>query len=411
MWGTLPWSDPRSTLRRRDVAHSLTSMAERVAALNPVVLRWARERAGLSLADVAVRLKRKPEIVADWESGTDSPTFRQLEELADHLYKRPLAIFFFPNPPEEEDPGTRFRTLPQSELDAFDPDTRYALREALAFQEGIRQLSGDENPATRLITRDIRPIAGYQVVELAGRVRSYFGVPLASQFSWPSPEHAFKLWRRAVEGAGVFVFKRSFRQEDVFGFCLHDNVIPIIVINNSTAFSRQTFTLFHELGHLLYSISGITTLDMRYIDSLVGHSRDVETACNGFAAEFLVPNSTFPWAEFKPTRLDDFARSQAGRYKVSREVILRRLLDRGLVSQALYLRKSEQWKLEYQRSREGPTGGNYYATRASYLGDAFLQLAFTQYRLGKVSLDELASYLRMKARNVSRLEDFVLKGE
>jgi len=386
-------------------------MGQRVAALNPVILRWARERAGLSVDDVAVRLKKRPEIIADWESGTDSPTFRQLEELADHLYKRPLAIFFFATPPDEEDPGTRFRTLPQSELDAFDPDTRYALREALAFQEAIRELAGGDNPSTRLITRDIRPKAGQRAVELAAGVRSYLGISLDMQFSWPSPEHAFKQWRRLIEGVGLFVFKRSFKQEDVFGFCLHDDVIPIIVINNSTAYSRQTFTVFHELGHLLYSISGITTLDMRYIDSLSGHSRDVEIACNSFAAEFLVPSSTFPWADFKPTRLDDFVSSQARRYKVSREVILRRLLDRGLVSQALYLRKSEQWKLEYQRSREGPTGGNYYATRASYLGEAFLQLAFTQYRLGKVSLDELASYLRIKARNVSRLEDFVLKGE
>jgi Zn-dependent peptidase ImmA (M78 family) len=386
-------------------------MAQRVAALNPVILRWARERAGFSLADVAVRLKKKPEIIADWESGSDSPTFRQLEELADHLYKRPLAIFFFPNPPEEEDPGTRFRTLPQSELDAFDPDTRYALREALAFQEGIRELSGGDNPATRLITRDVRRRPGQHAVELAERVRSYLGISLGVQFSWPSPEHAFKQWRRLVEGAGVFVLKRSFKQEDVFGFCLHDDVIPIIVINNATAYSRQTFTVFHELGHLLYSISGITTLDMRYIDSLLGRSRDVEITCNSFAADFLVPISTFPWADFRPASLDDFASSQARRYKVSREVILRRLLDRGLVSQALYVRKSEQWNLEYRRSRQGRAGGNYYATQASYLGEAFLQLAFTQYRRGKVSLDELASYLRIKARNVSRLEDFVLKGE
>lgn len=386
-------------------------MGQRVAAHNPVILRWARERAGLSLADVAARLKKRPEIIADWESGTDAPTFRQLEELADHLYKRPLAVFFFPSPPEEEDPGTRFRTLPQSELDAFDSDTRYALREALAFQEGIRELSGGDNPATRLITRDIRPKPEQAVAELAERVRSYLGISLDVQSSWPNTEHAFKQWRKSIEAAGVFVFKRSFKQKDVFGFCLHDDFTPIIVINNTTAYSRQAFTAFHELAHLLYSISGITTVDMRYIDSLSGRSREVEIICNSFAAEFLVPSSNFPWVDFKRASLDHFVSSQAKRYNVSREVILRRLLDRGLVSQALYLKKSEQWNLEYQRPRQGRTGGNYYATQATYLGEAFLQLAFTQYRLGKVSLDELASYLRIKARNVARLEDFLLKGE
>jgi transcriptional regulator with XRE-family HTH domain len=114
---------------------------QRVTAINPLILRWARERSGLSLAAVAAHFKKAHETIAGWESGTETPTFRQLELLAERLYKRPLAIFFFPSPPEEEDPGSRFRTLPQSELDALEPDTRYALREALAFQESIRELT------------------------------------------------------------------------------------------------------------------------------------------------------------------------------------------------------------------------------------------------------------------------------
>jgi ribosome-binding protein aMBF1 (putative translation factor) len=40
-------------------------MADRVAGLNKDVLRWARERAGLSVEDVAARLKRTNLLLPD----------------------------------------------------------------------------------------------------------------------------------------------------------------------------------------------------------------------------------------------------------------------------------------------------------------------------------------------------------
>jgi Zn-dependent peptidase ImmA (M78 family) len=384
---------------------------QRATAINPLMLRWARERSGMTLAEVAARFKKAPDTIENWESGADAPTFRQFEQLAEQLYKRPLAIFFFPSPPEEEDAGSRFRTLPQSEVEALEPDTRYALREALAFQESIRELTAGIRASTALVVRDIRPLPHEPVEQLAGRVRYYLGVPLDTQFTWRGSEDAFKQWRRSVESVGVFALKRSFKQNDVFGFCLSDDAFPIIIINNSTAHSRQVFTLFHELAHLLYSVSSITMQDMTFIDHLSGRSHDIEVLCNRFAAEFLVPSSSFPWADFRRANLDTFVRSQATRYNTSREVILRRLLDRGLVSQGVYQRKSAQWNAEYLNSRQGRAGGNYYATHAAYLGETFLRLAFTQYRLGKLSLDELADHLRIKGRNVGRFEDFVVKGE
>ncbi|KKL56723.1 hypothetical protein LCGC14_2242570, partial [marine sediment metagenome] len=41
------------------------------------------------------------------------------ERLAYEIYKRPLALFFFPEPPEEETPKESFRTLPQEEIDLW----------------------------------------------------------------------------------------------------------------------------------------------------------------------------------------------------------------------------------------------------------------------------------------------------
>src|SRR5690606_21818478 len=179
---------------------------------------------------------------------------------------------------------------------------------------------------------------------------------------------AFKRWREAFEQSGVFVFKRSFEQRAVSGFCLNDAEFPIIVINNSTAHARQIFTLFHELAHLLFDVSGITKDDDSFIEHLGGSDRQVEIACNRFAAEFLVPSSTFPWAAFgDPEQLESNVVAVANSYNVSREVVLRRLLDRNLVGRTQYAQYVARWTEEYEQYRSRSSGGNYYATQATYL--------------------------------------------
>lgn len=382
-------------------------MADRVEGLNPEVLRWARERAGLSVEDVAARMKKETGTLAAWEEGNDAPTFRQLEKLAESIYHRPIALFFFPEPPKEPDAGSEFRTLPSSEIESLHADTRLAMREGLAFRESLYELTEGRNPATRLITADIRASTDQGVEQLAARVRLYLGVDLGQQFEWENTEEALKNWRQAVETAGVFIFKRSFKQKGISGLCLSDSVFPLILVNNSTAHSRQIFTVFHELGHLLFAVSGITKDDTGFIRRMTGASRDIEVACNKFAAEFLVPVASFPWEVFKNRDLDTAVRYVATRYSVSREVILRRLLDRGLVDEATYEAKAQQWNQEYLDSRAAMAGGNYYATQATYLGPSFLQLAFGRYYAGKVTLTELADHLGVKARSIPRLEAFV----
>ncbi len=93
-------------------------MAQTVSGINPRVLAWARSQAGLTIDDVAARMKKDPALIEGWEKGESAPTYSQLERLAYVLYKRPLALFFFPEPPSEPSPNKSFRTLPESEAEA-----------------------------------------------------------------------------------------------------------------------------------------------------------------------------------------------------------------------------------------------------------------------------------------------------
>ena len=240
-------------------------------------------------------------------------------------------------------------------------------------------------------------------------VREQLGIPLEQQQRWRYPDAAFKAWREAVEDAGVYVFKRSLEQRKISGFCLRGDEFPVILVNNSTPHTRQLFTLFHELAHLLFGVSSITTTDLGFIDRLEGEAREIEIRCNEFAAEFLVPSSSFPWDLVDVDDVEGTASRLAHIYCVSREVILRRLLDADQVDRTTYQRLAREWWEAGQAARaRGSSGGNYYANQVAYLGESFIDLGFSQYRAGNVTRGDLADHFGMRAQTVGRLEDYLL---
>ncbi|MCH7746138.1 MAG: ImmA/IrrE family metallo-endopeptidase, partial [Chloroflexi bacterium] len=263
-------------------------------------------------------------------------------------------------------------------------------------------------PSENKVFLDIRAELSIAPATLAREVRSYLGIDLTQQAYWNDNNEALKTWRDVVQDKGVFIFKRSIKDRGISGFSLIHNDFPIIYLNNSTADTRQIFTVFHELAHILLHTSGVTKQDDSYIDVLNGESKDVELFCNQFAAEFLVPSRDFEQHLFPPYN-DEFVEVLANRYKVSREVILRRLLDQGLVQSNYYRAKANQWAKEYEGSRSGSGGGNYYYNQITYLGEKYLNLAFGRYYQGRCTLEQLSDYVNVKARNIPNLEQVLLR--
>lgn len=387
-------------------------MREQVTGLNHRMLTWARERAGKEIEQVARELKREPGEVRAWEAGTSAPTYAQLEKLAYTVLKRPLALFFFPEPPDEPDPEHSFRTLPAVEQARLSSDSRFKFRMAQALRLSLVELCNGRNPAPRHIFRDLKLGQGEPVPAAAKAVREYLGVSFEMQVSWKNSDQALKEWRQAIEGVGVFVFKSSFKQKEISGFCLYDSEFPLIYVNNSTAKTRQIFTLFHELAHILLGESGVTKVDFRYPAALKGWEAGIEVFCNQFAAEFLAPEGELRGRLTRRSARDDEAvRTVADAFHVSREVILRRCLDLGWVPPRYYETKVDEWLAEYRRQvgeREG-SGGDYYATQAAYLGPAYLDLVFGKYFEGDISLPQAADHLNIKASSFSGLEEVFLK--
>ena len=145
---------------------------EPVIGIEPKVMRWARQSIGLSVSDVALRLKRTNEEVEAWEKGTAAPSYAQLEKLAYQIYKRPLAVFFLPAPPAETTPAHEFRTLPADDLQTLAVDTHLHIRRAHAFQLALRELFGDRNPSEHCIWQDLSLSRAHSVAKQAAEVRN-----------------------------------------------------------------------------------------------------------------------------------------------------------------------------------------------------------------------------------------------
>ena len=384
-------------------------MTVRATGINPAMLRWARERAGYSAEDIARRRRVPLERVQEWEAGQSYPTWRQLENLAHDDYHRATAFFFLDAPPPENTVASEFRRLPATMLDGLRPDTLYAVRQARARQGDLALLLGPQGSGERFILRDLPgQVSVYSPRQLAESVRQYLGVSLDTQRAWQSADDALKEWRERIEEVGVWIFKRSFAQKDIAGFCLADDVFPVIYLNNGQAKTRQIFTLFHELAHLLFDFNHLERLDDQYyVSELSGEDRAIEIACNRFAGEFLVPFDDFANATTGQTAdgiTDEYLASLARRYWVSREVILRKFLDRGWLDRQRYWETVEHWRASQEPS--SGSEGNYYNTHGVYLGRKYLRTAFLAFDEGRIDESQLSACLGVKGSSLAGLERY-----
>ena len=384
---------------------------EPVAGIQPAVMQWARESVGLTVEDVAARLAKRPDDIANWESGADAPTYVQLERLAYEVYKRPLAIFFLPEPPQEQRPQSEFRTLPAFELDNLASDTFLHIRKAHAYQIALAELFDGQNPAERKMWHACPLNLSHSPSDAAVAIRRELGITVEEQAKWGDAEDALRHWRQAIELHGVFVFKNSFKQKEISGFCLRDDEFPLIYLNNGTTKTRQIFSLLHELAHLLFNVNGLSKFNQNYVTQLPLHERKIEVFCNAVASEVLIPSADFNKrvAEL-PSEMTDapdgvFSKL-ARRYGVSREAILRRFLDLGRVDQRFYEEKAEEWTGQLKKSKGG---GDWYATTGTYISDRMLTEVFGRYYRNQVSAAQAAEYLGVAPKNLSGLEERVLK--
>jgi Zn-dependent peptidase ImmA (M78 family)/transcriptional regulator with XRE-family HTH domain len=376
--------------------------------VEPSVLVWARTSAGRTIGDVASRLGVGEDLVKSWELGKRDPTISRLRTLAEY-YQRPLDAFLLSEPPKELPLPNDFRKLPNEKTLPLHSDTIFALRKARRLQSVAIELKGEfhDNSIYKLgeITISNDP------EELAIKVRGHIGIDFQTQFSWEKDSDALKQWIKSIEALDILVIQMSMPIKDARAFSLIDGGCPVIVLNTGETVNARIFSLFHELGHVLLKKEGIC--NPSHYPEHAKQSKNVETFCNRFAGAFLVPKSNLlENGLVKANNNHEWSDKTLGaiskEYRVSREVILRRLLIFNITSEIFYNKwrdKDEQRQQKLKEQKKGSGGGRNIARECIQQNSAsIVSLIIESYHDNKLSKYDIADYLEVNLKHLPDIE-------
>jgi Zn-dependent peptidase ImmA (M78 family) len=387
-----------------------------MSAIQPRILTWARETAGLSVEDAAhtlgltsARGKTGLQRLESMELGEEEPSRPLIGRMA-KVYHRSLLVFYLAEPPRRGDRGQDFRTLPGQEK--FNPELDALVRDIKARQGLMRAMLEDDQaePLEFIGSATMEAPVTAMAAQIAERLKFNLGRYRATK----SPDEAFAYLREMIEASGVYVLLLgnlgSFHTNipvDVFrGFALADKIAPLIVINDQDARTAWSFTALHELAHVWLGQTGISGTDTE---------KQVERYCNDVAGEFLLPavelRQLASSLDLSVATIAEQISTFAEAHRVSRPMVAYKLYRTGMIGKttwaALDERFKEEWQAYKQREAEGNKkaegGPNYYVVRRHRMGGALLGLVRRSLDEGTITYTKAGRVLGVKPRNVEPL--------
>lgn len=359
----------------------------RVAA-SPGVLRWARERAGLSVADLQGSFPN----LADWEAETIRPTMGELERFA-KATGAPFGFFFLPEPPEMALPFADFRRVEHRRPQGVSPelmDTIHLMgrRQAWLREERIEAEAAPLDFVGSARLADNPATTGQAMRRVLGLADGWAGLVR----TW---KEAVGQLRNSMEQLGIMAVingvvgnstRRKLDVKEFRGFALSDPYAPLIFVNGADAKSAQMFTLAHELAHLWLGDAGE---GLSGFQGLQPDGNDVEKFCDLAAAEFLVPavelGAAWPEVAHGETPFETLAK----RFKVSPVVIGRRAMDLGWVEREEFFRfYNDYTQQEHQSQQAGTGGGDFYNNQNTRVGRLFASQVIRAAKEGRIGFKE-----------------------
>lgn len=387
--------------------------------VNPSILRWARETAGLTPEEAVHKLDvndargvAASDRLAALESGDEHPTRAMLVKMAKH-YRRPLLTFYLRDVPTKGDRGEDFRTLPepigQTEAGLVDA----VVRDIRARQALVRASLEAAGEAQRLdficsMTR------GDGVAAVVNSIEQTLGFDRDAFRGKTQLQGSFAYLRALTEAVGIFVilvdnlgsWHTTISVETFRGFALADDVAPFIAVNANDSHGAWSFTLVHELAHLWIGATGVSGGTAE---------RAIEKFCNDIAGEFLLPRNEIVGLEINEEtplatameRITEFAQAR----NISSTMVAYKLHRAGAFS----FERFQQFKAAYRRaflarkaaekekSSEKEGGPTYHVVRKHRVGTTLIRFVERMMHEGNLSTTKAGKVLGVGAHNVHAL--------
>ena len=331
----------------------------------------------------------------------------------EHLYRRPLIAFYLPVPPIKGNRGQDFRTLPDNYS-----ETSKALVDSLIRNVQVRQsiirtaLEDDEDIKILSFVGSMQVSDGVEL--FIDSINKTIVFELAKFRSQHSPEEAFRYLRSRVEASGIFVLligdlgshHTAFNLEDFRGFALSDKIAPFIIINDHDSKAAWSFTLIHELVHVLLGQTGVSSNNSE---------KEIEKFCNKVASEFLLPKLDLESFNFNDSldfdKKKELIISFAKERNLSCSMVAYSLYLIGTISKASWLNLNSEFRKlwleakeeQRKKAKEKEGGPTYYIIRKHRIGENLISLVRGMMIDGFLTTTKASRVLGVAPKNVHRL--------
>lgn len=387
-------------------------MAER-AFITAKVFKWARESAKMAEEIAAMKITVPVEKLREWEEGESFPTIRQAQKLA-KAYKRPFALFFLPDIPNDFQPLQDFRITGSKELST---SSIFIIREIQQKQAWISEVNEENN-------ENIVPFVGRfslndSPITVANDILKTLNInPLNYKTNNPILE-----WIDKAESNGIFISRTSFihsrlklDSNEIQGFAIADNYAPFVFVNSDDWNAPQLFTLIHELAHIWISETGISNEIEPSLKNTEGYNQ-VELFCNEVAANALIPVEFIENLNQKAFANAKEVFKNAKRIGVSSFALLVRALNLNIITLNSYKKlkveadfefseflKREAEKKARQKQKEKSGGPNYFLLQLNRNSRLFTQTVLDAFRGGYIEPTQASNLLNVKVNKFPKLE-------
>ena len=381
-------------------------MALKPSIVSPQVVRWARMRLGLSEGALADSLGIKKNSLIGMETGVLPVSMTQAKNLA-RMVLKPVEMLMGSKPPVFKTGVADFRTVGNDEISNVSIQLEATLLHAQECQVWYSEMREDNGYAQIPFIGCIS--CNTPVVEAAGVVSRLLGISDSGRQSCKDSKEYFKLIVRSIENNNILVMqsgnvgnnnKQKLDVEEFRGFALSDKYAPLIFVNTSDSANARTFTLIHELVHLLLGNTGISAPE-----SNPDPQNQIEQYCNAVASEYLLPAKTLTayceaCGKLDYEKISAFALKQ----KISFAVVAISARKHRLISQSTFDRLYAEYrqkcavaadsKRAQEKKRKG--GPPFEVVAARRLGSLLIKAILTEVRYGGLRPSEACHLLSVQ---------------